>query len=498
MAAYKRPSLADGSQGVTHMVPPGDIVLCDGEEDMGLTVHDIQGRLQWSFKFFENLHMDLSLAQQEHRNEAIERLGRSLFEEHFHVSQGENNPSFHEPKTRQDPAWSPIVEIKYVQIKTESGKEPSTTDALIVIHRLSYQEKEEIVMARFLLPVRRGLYEVIAIAGDGGSDWGVPPPSTSPEETATIHSDPVFTSPSPPSTYLSSVTSATNNINNNTNNVKTTIENNSLSGISSTKSKSPHRTLDMDGHEYDDQFPNHCLSRVRRAMHWLTHKSDMVVTELPLPTPPVGAERELSHLRCRMVPPPRFLYCPNPYNPESNKYRFCRATLGGTDGVEMMVISAWYTERDIGKGVKPLRKVALHASRVIHASQQMFHIRITVEEISLPMVTTTSASKTVKNCRRWMLPSIGKPFNNQEAVITIVDCTDAQGRRKQNTIGFVREASTGQVYLMYFADTISMDHATVVKEISETLATIRVPRKMSSGVRRKFAWHAAPIPLESS
>lgn len=74
-APYKHRSLADGSQGVTHLVPPGDIVVCgDGEEDdVGLTIHDVQGRLQWSLKFFENLHMDLSLAHSEHRNAAIER-----------------------------------------------------------------------------------------------------------------------------------------------------------------------------------------------------------------------------------------------------------------------------------------------------------------------------------------------------------------------------------------------------------------------------------------
>jgi hypothetical protein len=73
MAAYKRRSLADGSQGVTHVVPSGDIVLCDGEEDAGLTVHDVQGRLQWSLKFFENLHMDLSSSQSEHCKAGIER-----------------------------------------------------------------------------------------------------------------------------------------------------------------------------------------------------------------------------------------------------------------------------------------------------------------------------------------------------------------------------------------------------------------------------------------
>jgi hypothetical protein len=73
MAADRRRSLADGSQGVTHVVPSGDIVHCDGEEDVGLTVHDVQGRLQWSLKFFENLHMDLSRSQNEHLTAGIER-----------------------------------------------------------------------------------------------------------------------------------------------------------------------------------------------------------------------------------------------------------------------------------------------------------------------------------------------------------------------------------------------------------------------------------------
>ncbi|KAL3920226.1 MAG: hypothetical protein SGARI_006998, partial [Bacillariaceae sp.] len=77
MSFKQRRSLADGSQGVTHDIPSGDLVSCDGEQqDFGLTVHDIPGRLQWSFKFFENLHMDLSSLSEEEeqrREAAIER-----------------------------------------------------------------------------------------------------------------------------------------------------------------------------------------------------------------------------------------------------------------------------------------------------------------------------------------------------------------------------------------------------------------------------------------
>jgi hypothetical protein len=72
----KKRCLSDGSQGVTHRIPPGDLVSCcdgDGDEDLGLTVHDIPGRLQWSLKFFENLHMDISPSQEDHRRKGMER-----------------------------------------------------------------------------------------------------------------------------------------------------------------------------------------------------------------------------------------------------------------------------------------------------------------------------------------------------------------------------------------------------------------------------------------
>jgi hypothetical protein len=427
-------------------------------------------------------------------------LGRSLFEEHFRVSQTECG----EPKTQHDLAWSPVVEVKHVQVNTERRKEPPTSNALIVIHRLAYKEGEQIVMGRFLLPVRRGLYEVIAIAGDGGLEWGVSADdeiSSEPLRELQRIDTPPFpnTSPNSSTTLLSSA--ASYSVHDTVHTFKATIENSHPHVFTTNVKKKVTviRTLDMDGPEYDDQFPNHCLSRVRRAMNWLTHKSCMVVTEWPLPTPPPGSEMELSHLRCRIVPPPRFLYCPNPLNPESNKYRFCRATLGGTDGVEMIVVSAWYTERDIGKGLKPLQKVAHHASKVIHASQQLFHIRIEIQDITLQSAVNGSTPNANNAASlRWMLPGSSKRMNSQDAVITVVDCTDAQGMRKQNTIGFVREASTGQVYLVYFADTIAMDAATVVREISETLASIRVPRTMSKSIRRNLAWHAPPIPSEGS
>jgi hypothetical protein len=76
-AATTTNNIAEGSQGVTHQVPPGDVVSCDDhtlvDDNHGMMVHDTSGRLQWSFKFFENLHMDLRPTHMDHLRAGMER-----------------------------------------------------------------------------------------------------------------------------------------------------------------------------------------------------------------------------------------------------------------------------------------------------------------------------------------------------------------------------------------------------------------------------------------
>lgn len=81
--------LSDGSQGVSHKLPVGDVVVVDSDyinniggdgsdtlpssDEAGLTIHDVHGRLQWSIKFFENLHMDLRHESKDHLVAGMER-----------------------------------------------------------------------------------------------------------------------------------------------------------------------------------------------------------------------------------------------------------------------------------------------------------------------------------------------------------------------------------------------------------------------------------------
>jgi hypothetical protein len=283
-----------------------------------------------------------------------------------------------------------------------------------------------VVMARLCIPVRRGLFEVIVIAGERGTGWRessiIASNSRSREETMTAERLQLLL-----------------------------------------------KSYEFDDVQYDSQFPNHCLSRVRAAMAWLINESQLVVTAKPAAFIPAGQEVELKQLRCRVVPPKRFIYSPDTHKPESNKPRFCRASLGGTGGVQMLVISCWYVKNS-GKGMNELRQVAMHGSRAIHESQQFDNIHVSLEEVS---------SK-----RRWF--GLGKRM-----ILAWVSCEE-QGQHRQNTIGWIRESSSGIVFLVYFADTLGLKKDEIRNDLMDTLSSIRAQPSVSRRLSSKQSWGASP------
>jgi hypothetical protein len=66
-----RSFLSNGQFGIELKCPPGEEIQSDDET--GFTLYDQEKRLQWSFNFFENLHMDLSYETRDHLRAAIER-----------------------------------------------------------------------------------------------------------------------------------------------------------------------------------------------------------------------------------------------------------------------------------------------------------------------------------------------------------------------------------------------------------------------------------------
>jgi hypothetical protein len=329
------------------------------------------------------------------------------------------------PRTQEDPQWSPIVDLEYRDIDSEAG---ASTPALLVVHHTAYRPGEQTVMGRLFLPVRRGLFEVIVQARERGTGW----------RESSIVAD-----------YCKEET------------------------MTAERLQTLLKSHDFDSPSHDEQYPAHCLNRVRKAMSCLIDESGLVVTEMPHQIQKMGAEVNLAHLRCQLVPPPRFVYCPNPANPESNKQRFCRASFGGTDGVEMMVISCWHGHNN-RKGTNNLHNVALHGAREIHESQAFASIQISSEEVSLTR-------------RRWL------GGGNKNAVITVVNCEESQGLRRQNTIGWIRESHSGTIYLVYFVDTLLLDQSEVRQELLETLSSIRVQGHLRRLRSSSDVWNAGLV-----
>lgn len=368
------------------------------------------------------------------------RQTKALFEEEFWKNFKQNTTSMR-PITEEDPSWSPVIDIEYRELDTVSE---SSSRALMVIFRKAYRPGLQIVVGRLCIPVRRGLFEVEVEAFDGGTAW------REEDEVADLCKDKVLTTE-----LLQAML----------------------------------RRHEFYTTRHDDLTPSHCVSRVRKALHWLIEESRSIVTAPPeLPEWSPLAEVVLTHLGCRFRPPPRFLYSPNLSTPGSNKQRFCRATLGGSYGVHMLVVSVWHTHTYAPhlrkRGNASLRQIAYHGALSIHQAQSFVDIRISVEDA--PVSRRSS----------WLGGS-----NNKDAVITVVDCEEPGGVRCQNMIGWIRESHSDTVYLIYYADTLAMDEKEVRVELLDSLFSLRTSDGVAySGRRRssKSLWNVNSMAIRES
>lgn len=338
---------------------------------------------------------------------------KALFEEEFWRNFHTNTTSM-KPLTLEDPNWTPVIGIEYPEIRDVSGH---FCPSMIVIYRKAYRPGEQIIVGRFCLPVRHGLFEVLIEAQDKGTAW----------REASVVAD------------LCSERLLTTDL------LRTMLK------------RHP-----FDDAEYDDQFPTHCLSRVRRALQWFITESGLVVTEPPAPSSrskPTSSGITLGHLGCTIRPPQRFMFCPNLLNPESNKQRFYRATLG-SDDVRMLVVSVWHTHSYAPnlrkRGKESLRQIALHGAQLIHRSQNFGRIRVTVEDVPVNRRTT------------WRGASSGR-----DAIITVVDCEENSGLPCQNTIGWTRDDHSDLIHLIYCAGTLGVNHMEARSELIECLLSVR-------------------------
>lgn len=405
-------------------LPGGTRIITGDETNDRVDIVDQTNHLSWTIRFFDNLHMDLRSSMRFHLEKSIETQTKALFEHEFWKGFKQNTTSMR-PITQEDPNWSPVIDIEYKDLGTTSK---TSTTALLVVYRKAYRPGEQIVVGRLCIPVRRGLIEIVVEAGDKGA---------AAREGALV------------------MDMCKDNV------------------MTTEMLQAMLKTREFDANRYDDQFPFHCLSRVRRAIHWLLEDSKLVVTEPRerLDSSP-NAEVMLTHLGCTFRPPPRFLYCPNLSTPGSNKQKFCRATLGGSFGVHMLVISVWYTHSYAPhlrkRGNASLRQIAHHGAMSIHRAQSFLNIHVSVEDVPVSRRSSWLGGHT-----------------NKDAVLTVVDCEEAGGIRCQNTIGWIREHYSDRVYLIYYADTHNIDRNEVRTELLDSLFSVRTLEGLPYSGRRR-------------
>jgi hypothetical protein len=267
--------LKHGRGGVRLAIPTR--LTIDDDRPEVTAMHDAENGVGWHLSRHDH-HLDLRAEHQDLLVRDIERHTRTLFDIY---SQSLSSAPFGSQSLRtQDPTWSPVVSIERVQI--------GTADALIVIHRMSYQPGNELLMGHLLVPIRRGLFElrVLAKASMTGTRESI----------------------------LLSI------------------------ALKNAEGESPEDVMKRlgqkhyDDPQYDILFPDHPLSRVRAELRVLLEDGVIEVTE-PDELPPHGEEL-LPELGCAITPPPRYARTKT----DSDFVQWSRVAFAGTDGVQLLTV----------------------------------------------------------------------------------------------------------------------------------------------------------------
>ena len=182
---------------------------------------------------------------------AIERHARLLFEESFREPEIAANGPLGELRTR-DAHWSPLIEFAAI--------EPQQAHWILL--RRSYAPGDELVEGRLLLPIATGLVTVSLRAQDRMTGYRE-------SELALQH------------------------------------------GWATHRAWPQSTQARFDDPRHDLEFPDHCLSRVRRARQWLLDENAGALTRTEPVAPPAQGEVVLTAADCAMTPPPRFQQLPS-------------------------------------------------------------------------------------------------------------------------------------------------------------------------------------------
>lgn len=221
---------------------------------------------------------------------AIERHARWLFEDSFRSDEELGLGLSHEPRTG-DTTWSPLIEFEPIELESNPWW---------VLLRRNYAPGNEFVEGRLLLPIETGLVTVSLSAQDRTTGYRE-------SALALLHE------------------------------------------LATTSASWPQvRQAWFDDPKHDAEFPEHCLSRVRRARQWLLDSNGGAFVRTQPVTSTRGGEVVLAEADCAVTPPARFEYLPAGTLPLApNIASFSSVVLGGNEAPRLL--NVWNLGRQLPK-----------------------------------------------------------------------------------------------------------------------------------------------------
>jgi hypothetical protein len=321
MAETLRSRLRDGALGVEVTLGPEIQPTVDDDHDYQIDLPDLPSRV-WILHFPE-VWLDLSAESWPTLERDVARQTRALFDQIFRRPRPEGRPPPQRPRTA-DSSWSPLVELGRVPV--DGG------EALHVLHRMSYEPGDEVVMGHLLVPTASGLVEI---------RWVSSAHMTGYRETV----------------FMEKLLAASGG------------------------SKVPEHPgqAAFDDPALDETFPKHPLSIARAVRRWCQKNVHVRVVE---PGPQDRRqELRLEAIGCALVPPPRFVK-PSPASAGPNGVPWVglnRASFAGSDGVDWLFVEAFARPKGLARlGRRRTAGDVEQLARQMYASAGVSDIRSTV------------------------------------------------------------------------------------------------------------------------